>query len=60
MGSATIWRKVTDASDARDLRVDTETDTREKLKGDAPVAPDFTRMRGPGNKFQRRISGRNN
>lgn len=53
-------RRITDADDARDLRVDTDADAREKIKDTVPVAPDFTRMRGPGNKFTRRLAGRNN
>jgi hypothetical protein len=52
--------KVTDADTARDLRVDTETEAREKIKDVVPEAPDFTKMRGPSNKFSRRIDGRNN
>ena len=55
----TTWR-ITDSSDARDLRADTEAGVREKLAANAPAAPDFTMLRGPVNKFVRRFSSRNN
>ncbi len=55
----TTWNINTDEA-ARDLRVDTETDLRTRLKSAAPAAPDFSKLRGPGNKYTRRLSGRNN
>lgn len=54
-----LW-KITDADAARDLRCDTEADAREEIKDAVPEAPDFTKMRGPSNKYARRLDGRNN
>jgi hypothetical protein len=55
----TIWR-ITDAEAARDLRVDADMDVRQKIKDATPAAPDFTQLRGPGNRITRRLAGRNN
>ena len=55
----TSWR-ITDADAARDLRVDADMDARQKIKDTTPAAPDFTQLRGPGNRITRRLAGRNN
>jgi hypothetical protein len=55
----TSWR-ITNAEAAWDLRVDADLDARQKIKETTPAAPDFTRLRGPGNSFTRKLVGRNN
>lgn len=53
-------QKIVDADGARDLRVDADTDARQKIRDAVPAAPDFTQLRGPGNRITRRFAGRNN
>jgi hypothetical protein len=55
----TTW-SISNEDAARDLRVDTEADARQRLAETVPPAPDFTKLRGPSNRFSRRLDGRNN
>ncbi len=59
-GQEDVTPTINDQDAARDLRVDTDTDTRERLAMQLPAAPDFTKLKGPSNKFTRRLSGRKN
>ncbi len=59
-GPEDVTVTINDQDAARDLRVDTENDTRERLAEQVSPAPDFTKLQGPSNKFTRRLSGRNN